>query len=73
VFLTPTDFDIVLAARSMIRVYDGDAAAEAARRAAADLQKADAASGSAWQRIMAAIEKLQAEKLEPGERCSNDP
>jgi hypothetical protein len=38
--VTPTDFDIVLAARSMMRLYGRDAAGEAARRAAADLTKA---------------------------------
>jgi hypothetical protein len=60
--VTPTDFDITLAARSMIRVYGRDAAAEARRRT-----EADAADSSVWQRIFAAIEKLQAEKPKPGE------
>src|SRR5262245_19987670 len=60
--VTPTDFNITLAARSMIRVYGRDAAAEARRRA-----EADDADSSAWRCILAAIEKLQAEKPEPAE------
>jgi hypothetical protein len=64
---TPTDFDIVLAARSMIRVYGPDAAAEAGRRADADLANGDVASCAAWKRILAAIETLQAVEPEPGE------
>ena len=60
--ITPTDLDIALAARSMIRVYGRDAAAEARRRA--EVEDADS---SAWRRILAAIEKLQAERPEPAE------
>jgi hypothetical protein len=52
--IVPTDFDITLAARSMMRVYGRDAAAEARRRAEAK----DAGSGT-WQRILAAIEKYR--------------
>jgi hypothetical protein len=49
--VAPTDFDITLAARSMIRVYGRDAATEARRRAyAGDLD------------CCAAIEKLLSEK-----------
>jgi hypothetical protein len=55
--IAPTDFNITLAARSMIRVWGRDASAEARRRA--DAEDADS---SAWQRILAAIEKLQAEE-----------
>jgi hypothetical protein len=52
---TPTDFDIVLTARSMMRFYGRDAAAEAAsRRAAADLTKDDTVSCATWKRISAA-------------------
>jgi hypothetical protein len=58
----PTDFDIVLAARSMIRVYGPDAVAEAGRRADADLKKGDVASCATWKRILAAIERVLAEK-----------
>jgi hypothetical protein len=65
--VTPTDFDIVLAARSMIRVYGDDAAAEAARRVDADLANADTVSCATWQRISAAIEHLQAEWPAEGE------
>jgi hypothetical protein len=60
--IVPTDFDITLAARSMMRVYGRDAATKARRRADAK----DADSGT-WRRIMTAIEKLQAEKPKPGE------
>jgi hypothetical protein len=58
----PTDFDITLAARSMIRVYGRDAAAEARRRA-----DAEDAHRATWVRILAAIERLQAEMPEPEE------
>ena len=65
---TPTDFDIVLAARSMIRVYGPDAAAEAGRRADADLANGDVASCAAWKLIMAAIERVLANSPAPGEQ-----
>jgi hypothetical protein len=67
--VTPTDFDIVLAARSMIRVYGDDAAAaEAARRVGADLAKGDIASCATWKRILAAIERVQADTPAPSEK-----
>jgi hypothetical protein len=65
--VTLTDFDIVLAARSMIQHYGCDAAKEAARRANDALTKGFTVSCATWKRIMAAIEQLQAEKPEPGE------
>jgi hypothetical protein len=65
--VTPTDFDIVLAARSMMRFYRRDAAAEATRRAAADLANGDTVSCATWKRISAAIEHLQAERPAEGE------
>jgi hypothetical protein len=65
---TPTDSDVILAARSMIQRYGSDAAKEAAQRANDELARGDVASGATWQRILAAIEKLQAEKPEPGEQ-----
>jgi hypothetical protein len=65
--VTPTDFDIVLAARSMMRVYGRDAAAEAARRAAADLAKGYTVNCATWKRISTAIEQLQAEQPAEGE------
>jgi hypothetical protein len=54
--VTPTDIDIVLAARSMLRIYGRDAAAEASRRAEANLAKGDVVSSTTWRRILAAIE-----------------
>jgi hypothetical protein len=66
--VTPTDLDIVLAARSMIRVYGDDAAAEAGRRADADLAKGDVVSCATWKRILAAIERVQADTPAPGEK-----
>jgi hypothetical protein len=58
----PTDFDITLAARSMIRVYGQDAAAEARRRV-----DAEDAHRATWARILIAIERLRAEMPEQGE------
>jgi hypothetical protein len=55
--IVPMDFNITLAAWSMMRVYGRDAVAEARRRADAK----NAESGT-WQRILAAIDKLQAAK-----------
>jgi hypothetical protein len=55
--VAPTEFDIVLAARSMILVYGSDAAAEAAKRA-----EADWTSSAIWKRILAVIERLQSEQ-----------
>jgi hypothetical protein len=52
--IVPTDFNITLAARSMIRVYGRDAAAEARRRT--DAEDADS---SAWRSIATEIDKLQ--------------
>jgi hypothetical protein len=66
--VAPTDFDIVLTARAMIRVYGLDAAAEARRRADADLQKGDVASSATWKRIVAAIERVEADTPAAGEK-----
>jgi hypothetical protein len=60
--ILPSDSDITLAARLMTHVYGRDAAAEARRRS-----DAEDAESSAWRLILAAIEKLQAEKPAPGE------
>jgi hypothetical protein len=51
----------------MIQHYGRDAAMEAARRSDADLANGDRRSSATWKRILKAIEKLQAEKPEPGE------
>jgi hypothetical protein len=40
---------------------------EAARRSDLDLASGDRKGSATWKRIMVAIEKLQAEKPEPGE------
>jgi hypothetical protein len=60
--IIPADFDITLAARSMMRVYGRDAATEARWRA--DAKDADRGT---WQRILAAIERLQADRPGPEE------
>jgi hypothetical protein len=52
----------------MIRVYGDDAAAEAGRRADADLAKGDVVSCATWKRILAAIERVQADTPAPGEK-----
>jgi hypothetical protein len=65
--LTSTEFDIVLTARSMIRVYGPDAAAEAGRLADGNLKKSDVASCATWKRILAAIERVLADTAAPGE------
>jgi hypothetical protein len=69
--VTPTDFDIVFAARSMIRVHGRDAAAEAAHRADADLANGDTASCTHVEVHRAAIEKLEAVEPALGERVQS--
>jgi hypothetical protein len=64
--LRPSEADVLLAARSISQHYGRDAATEAARRAENDLARGDRKSSATWQRIMAAIEKLQAEKPKAG-------
>jgi hypothetical protein len=59
--------DVWLAARSMIQRYRSNAGIEAAERADDALEKGDTEGSAAWQRIMTAVEKLQAEKPAPGE------
>jgi hypothetical protein len=66
--LRPSESDVLLAARLMIQHYGHDAATEAARRSDSDLASGDRKGSATWKRIMAAIEKLQAEKPEQGER-----
>jgi hypothetical protein len=63
-----SDRDIWLAAKAMIQRYGSNAGIEAAERADEHLEKGFADLSAIWQRIMSAIEKLQAEKPEPGER-----
>jgi hypothetical protein len=52
----------------MIRVDGPDAAAEAGRRADADLKKDDVASCATWKRILAAIERVVADTPAPAEK-----
>jgi hypothetical protein len=59
--------EIWLAARAMIQRYGSNAGIEAAERADEHLEKGQFELSATWQRIMAAIEKLQAEKPAPGE------
>jgi hypothetical protein len=63
-----SDRDIWLAAKAMIQRYGSNAGIEAAERADEHLEKGQFDLCAAWERIMAAIEKLQAEKPDPGER-----
>jgi hypothetical protein len=62
-----SDRDISLAAKAMIQRYGSNAGIEAAERADEHLEKGNLDVSATWQRIMTAIEKLQAEKPEPGE------
>jgi hypothetical protein len=61
------DRDIWLAAKAMIQRYGSNAGMEAAERADEHLEKGQLELSATWQRIMTAIERLQAEKPEPGE------
>jgi hypothetical protein len=56
-----------LAARAMIQRYGSNAGIEAAERADEHLEKRHLELAAAWQRIMKAIERLQAGKPDPGE------
>jgi hypothetical protein len=51
----------------MIQRYGSNAGIEAAERADEHLEKGHPELSATWLRIMTAIEKLQAEKPEPGE------
>jgi vacuolar-type H+-ATPase subunit H len=62
-----SDRDIWLAAKARIARYGSNAEIEAAERADKHLEKRDPEGSGTWQRIMTTIEKLQAEKPEPGE------
>jgi hypothetical protein len=55
----------------MIQRYGGNACIEAAERADEHLESGNVDLSAIWQRIMTAIEKLHAEKPEPGRRCSS--
>jgi hypothetical protein len=65
----PSESDIGLAARSTIWRYDGDAAMEAAQRAEGALKDGDPEGSAIWQRVLAAIEKLQANKPAPEQKA----
>jgi hypothetical protein len=62
-----SDRDIWLAARAMIQRYGSNAGIEAAERADEHLESGNLDLSAIWQRIVTAIEKLQAEKPGPGE------
>jgi hypothetical protein len=62
-----SDRDIWLAAKAVIQRYGSNAGMEAAERADEYLEKGNLEVSATWQRIMTAIEKLQAEKPAPGE------
>jgi hypothetical protein len=59
--------DIWLAAKAFIRRHGENAGIEAAARGDEHLEHGDTEGSALWKRIVAAIEKLQAEKPEPGE------
>jgi hypothetical protein len=56
--------DIWLAAKAMIQQYGNDAGFEAAKRADKHLEGGRLAHCATWERIMTAIEKMQAEVRE---------
>jgi hypothetical protein len=62
-----SDRDIWLAAKAMIQQYGDDAGVAAAKRADAHLESGHLGHCATWERIMTAIETLQAEKPAPGE------
>jgi hypothetical protein len=66
-----SDREIWMAAKAMIARYGSNAGLEAAERADEQLEQGDHEGSATWQRILAAIEKLQAEKPEPGERAQH--
>jgi hypothetical protein len=63
-----TERDIWLAAKAMIDRYGNNAGIEAARRADELLEEGD--GYAIWKQIIAAIDKLQAEKRSRVRRCS---
>jgi hypothetical protein len=62
--------DIWLSAKAMIQRYGSNAGIEAVERADDLLGKGDTDGSLVWRRILAAIEKLQAEKPAPGENVN---
>jgi hypothetical protein len=62
--------DIWMAAKAFIRRHGRNAGMETAARADEHLEHGDAEGSALWKRILAAIEKLQAEKPEPGEKVN---
>jgi hypothetical protein len=59
--------DIWLAAKALIQRYGSNASIEAAERADEHLEKGHLELSAIWQRILTAIERLQANKPAPGE------
>jgi hypothetical protein len=58
--------DIWLAAKAMIQHYGSNAGMEAPERADEHFEKGHLELSTTWERIIATIEKLQAEKPGPG-------
>jgi hypothetical protein len=67
VLMLLSDRDSWRAAKAMIQRYGSNVGIEAAERADEHLENGHPELSATWQRIMTAIEKLQAEKPEPGE------
>jgi hypothetical protein len=67
-FSMTTDHDIWCSALVMIERYGPNAALEAGDRSDEATARGDIEESEVWQRILAAIERLQAEKPGPGEK-----
>ena len=62
------DRDVWAAAVLMVKRYGDDAMLEASERADQLLDEGDMAGGETWQRILSAIERLQAKAPAEGEK-----
>jgi len=63
-----SDLDIYRSAHTLIQQHGEAAAIEAAMKADAMLDKGDLDGAAVWRRIVAAVNDLQREEPEPGER-----
>ena len=63
-----SDLDVYRSAHALIQQHGEGAAIQAAMNADAMLDKGDLDGAAVWRQIVAAVNDLQREKLEPGER-----
>ena len=63
-----SNLDIYRSAHALIQRHGEGAAIQAAMKADAMLDKGDLDGAAIWRQIVAAVNELQREKLEPGER-----